>query len=71
MKDWQPTEIDILEANRYWTICDAVALGPIELAEQLVLYDPEFADVFIDCLERALAMYPKGKNCNNHVTKVA
>lgn len=67
MSEWCPSDSDIAEANLYWTVNDAIALGPIELAEQLVLQDPRFSNVLIDCLERALAMYPD----TEYITKVA
>ena len=71
MNEWNPSAQDIIEANEYWTVSEAIELGPITLAEQMVMQDPAFAEVFMECLERALAMYPGVRNVNDTVTKVA
>lgn len=68
--EWEPSGEDLDEANLYWTIHEAMSLGPIQLAEQIMLHDPVFGRVLQECLERAVAMHPDA-TVTDSVTKVA
>ena len=52
----EPSQADWEEAARFWATSDAMSLGPESLAQELVQQDPVFAAIFLEFLERELAL---------------